>query len=163
MFVSLIIYLILNHLLRETGYLFWPQHLWFLKPPNRIAPTLPSQALWPFYVPFESVLIQRTHSHQENTKWGRERENVLCLFKQANFNAHLAHYSASTSESSTLKRARSVHLSLFYNMSNDRLTEDLQMWADVDFAKFGFCRCLRDASILTWIIWFCSGFISTFL
>lgn len=83
----------------------------------------------------------------------RHSVNVLCVSKQANSAAaHLPYYSTSASGRHTLVRARSVHLSLFDSMFNDRLTKDLQMWAGINFAKVGF-HCVCNASVLMCIIW----------
>lgn len=72
----------------------------------------------------------------------RHSVNVLCVSKQANSDAHLPYYSTSASGRRTLVQARSVHLSLFDSMFNDRLTKDLQMRVGVNFAKVGFhCVC----------------------
>lgn len=60
-------------------------------------------------------------------------------------------------------QARSIHLSSFDNMFNDRLTVDLQMWTGINVANFSFCRLLCYASIFMCIIWFCSRTVSTFL
>ena len=81
----------------------------------------------------------------------RHSVNVLCVSKQANSDAHLAYYSTSASARRTLVRARSVHLSLFDSMFNDRLTKDLQMRAGVNFARVGF-HCVCNASVLMCII-----------
>lgn len=60
-------------------------------------------------------------------------------------------------------QARSIHLSSFDNMFNDRLTVDLQMWTGINVANFSFCRLLCYASIFMCIIWFRSHTVSTFL
>lgn len=60
-------------------------------------------------------------------------------------------------------QARSIHLSSFDNMFNDRLTGDLQMWTGISVANFSFCRRLCYASIFMCIIWFLSHTVSTFL
>lgn len=84
--------------------------------------------------------------------------NVLCVSKQANSDAHLPYYGTSASARCTPVQARSVHLSLFDSMFNDRLTKDLQMQAGVNSAKVGF-HCICSASILMCIIWFFSQVI----
>lgn len=81
----------------------------------------------------------------------RHSVNVLCVSKQANSDAHLPYYSTSASGRGTLVQARSVHLSLFDSMFNDRLTKGLQMRAGVNFAKVGF-HCVCNASELMCII-----------
>lgn len=123
-------------------------HSYDIEEPFAVAPLVCNDALSPF--------------HKKRNKSEADREDASSVSKQANSNAHLSHYSTSASESGMPVRAGSVHLALFDNMFNDRLTADLQMRAGIGFAKFGSPCRLCDASVLMCIIWFCDGVISRF-